>query len=352
MPGPSRLCWQNHMGPWAVEPEWFGRAVAAVRSGTWVPRAEEARFPRVALSIASNTGTVLVPRPPVALEPGDPADLSEPEPIDEYGAEFVVTADGVGIVELIGPLMKARSKFGGSSTVGVRKALSAMLADPSVSSIMLHVESPGGSVAGTPELADAVAAANKKKPVHAFIEDLGASAAVWVAFQAARVSANAAAQVGSIGAFCVLEDRSAMYEAAGVKVHVLATGPEKGAGVDGTPITDAQLAPFREFVDHAGAMFFAAVQKGRGLTDKRLAAVTSGRTWPAPAALELHLLDAVESWQAAVEACAAAGAKAAGPAGGRGGRTRARAAAAAARIVRVRAAGLGPAPAAGAPPAP
>lgn len=340
---PNPVCWQNHMGPWALEETYFREAVLAVQRGLWQPRAAMSRFPRVELQGPVVGAEVRLARPAPAPR-ADVIMLEDPEPDDPYGAGYVVTEGGVAIVELLGPLMKARSKFGGTSTVGVQRALRAALADQAVSAIMLHIESPGGSVAGTPELADAVAAADKVKPVHAFIEDLGASAAVWVGFQARRVTANAAAQVGSIGAFCVLEDVSKMYEAAGVKVHVLATGPEKGVGVPGTPLTDAAQAPFREYVNHAGAMFFEAVRKGRSLTEKRLDAVVSGRTWPAPAALELHLLDAVEAWPAALEAAAAAGAKAGKASAARPPRNRAKAAVLAARLVRVRAGAVGGAP--------
>lgn len=344
MPKTTPVCWQNHMGPWAIEADWFARAFALVKSGAWQPSLEMARLPRVTLA-----GEL---RP--AWKPGEgnsPAAFEDGygEAQDPMGAEYVVTSGGVAILELLGPIMKARSKFGGTSSVGMRRALQAAVADPNVRAIMLHVESPGGTVAGTPELADAVAAADKQKPVHAFIEDLGASAAVWIAFQARRVTANQAAQVGSIGAFSVLEDVSKVYEAAGVRVHVLATGPDKGVGVEGVPITEAQLAPFREFVAHAGEMFFAAVAKGRGLTEKRLAAVTSGRTWSAPQAEALHLLDAVEGWAAAMQAVQDAGDAAAKSAGRPARSNRARAALVAARIVRVRAAGLGLPPAAAAP---
>lgn len=333
------VCWQNHMGPWAIEADWFARAFALVKSGAWQPQVELAGLPRVTLG-----GELKRAAPVLAFD-----DEGFGEAQDPTGAEYVVTEGGVAILELLGPIMKARSKFGGTSSVGTRRALQAAVADPNVRAIMLHVESPGGTVAGTPELADAVAAADKQKPVHAFIEDLGASAAVWIAFQARRVTANQAAQVGSIGAFSVLEDVSKVYEAAGVRVHVLATGPDKGVGVEGAPITEAQLAPFREFVAHAGEMFFAAVAKGRGLTEKRLAAVTSGRTWSAPQAAELHLLDGVEGWAAAMKSLSDAGDAAAKLAGRPARSNRARAALATARLVRVRAAALGAPPSSAAP---
>ena len=345
-PRPNVACWQNHLGAWAIEPSWMQRALVAVQAGHWRPDVEMARLPRLDVSAVGRevrlVGGLRSGSAPAAPKAWDD-DGDGYEPFDPYAAGYVVTDGGVAVLELLGPLMKARSKYGGSSTVGLRAALRAAVADETVSAIMLHIESPGGSVAGTPELADAIAAANKQKPVHAYIEDLGASAAVWAGFQARRVTANATAHVGSIGVFSVLYDLSKAFDEAGLKVHVLSTGPDKGTGVEGAPITDAQLEPYREFVAYAGGLFNAAVQRGRGLTDKRLAAVVSGRTWAAPAALELFLIDAVEGWQDALEAVTEAGTKARKGSAPRAARPRA--AALAARLVRVRAAALGVSPA-------
>lgn len=333
MKPPNPTCWQNHMGVWAIEQAWFSAAVAAIRAGTWKPRAEMARFPRTFLhaSRPSIEGTPVTdakgdqwktfqPGGPIAIQislarPKAPAAFSDDDLFDDaedpVKTPYLLVDGGVAVIELLGPMMKARSKYGGASTLGIRDALNTAAADPAVSSILLHVESPGGTAAGTPELADTITAVDKRKPVHAYIEDMGASAALWAASAARRVTANATAQIGSIGAFLVLDDTSKAAELAGVKVHVLSTGPDKGVGVDGTAIAAEQLKPFQEWVDYLGKLFATAIQKNRGLTEKRLAAVTSGRCWAAPDALELKLIDAVEPWAAALKATAAAGAAAA-----------------------------------------
>ena len=167
---------------------------------------------------------------------------------------YFVTSEGVGILPLHGPSMKARSKYGGYSTVDARRQLRAMAADERVGAILLHIDSPGGHVAGTKELADDVAAVGQTKPVHAYIEDTGASAAYWVASQARTVAANAMAMVGSLGTFTVLYDLSRMAEMEGVQVHVVSTGERKGAAVPGTPVTDGDLAEAQRLVDGFDAL--------------------------------------------------------------------------------------------------
>ena len=213
--------------------------------------------------------------------------------------------NGVAVIDLAGPLMKFDSKFGGTNTVRARQALRAAVADPAASSILLHVDSPGGSVAGTAELAADVKSADGVKPVHAHIDDMGASAAYWIASQARKVTANAMAMVGSIGTLLVLEDTSQAMDAAGIKVHVLSTGAFKGAGADGAPVTPEQLAYMQSLVDGMNAGFLAAVGDGRQMDKKALANVADGRVWLAKEAKSLWLIDAVDSMDAVIGGMAA-----------------------------------------------
>lgn len=260
-------CWHNHTGPWLVLASWLNTMLSMVRAGTVPIRAQ---------------------MPDGSGDPGPGYTLM----------------NGVAVIDLAGPLMKFDSKFGGTNTVKARQAIRAAVADPQASSILLHVDSPGGSVAGTAELAADVKAADGVKPVHAHIDDLGASAAYWIASQARKITANAMAMVGSIGTLLVIEDTSKVMDAAGIKVHVLSTGPFKGAGTDGAPVTPDQLAYMQSLVDGMNAGFLTAVADGRQMDKKSLAAVADGRVWLAKEAKSLGLIDAVDSMDAVVGAMA------------------------------------------------
>jgi signal peptide peptidase SppA len=203
----------------------------------------------------------------------------------------------VATVQLAGPLMKAvGSMQSGTSTVQARRDLRQAAADPDVSAILLMVDSPGGTVAGTQDLAADVAAAAAKKPVWAFIDDLGASAAYWVASQATKVFANAGtAWVGSIGTLLVVYDVSGAAEEAGVKALVFGTGPLKGVATPGTVVTDDQQAYFKALVEDTQRSFDAAVAGGRGMTPDQLAAVKTGGAFLASDALRLNLIDGIQS---------------------------------------------------------
>ena len=136
--------------------------------------------------------------------------------------------------------------------------------------------------------------------VDAYAEDLCASAAYWIASQARRLTANATAFVGSIGAFAVLEDLSGLAAREGVQVRVVSTGPYKGLGIPGTPLTEAYVDEVQHHIDQVGQFFFHAVQSGRALSPTQVAAVTDGRLWIAAEAVPLKLLDGVQTFDQAL----------------------------------------------------
>ncbi len=222
---------------------------------------------------------------------------------DDAPAALSKTEDGIATIEIVGTMTKFGSSFSSTpGSVALRKEIREVTANDAVRGIFLLIDSPGGSVAGTADLAQEVARARAMKPVTAFVQDLGASAAFWVASQATRVVANDSALVGSIGAFTVLSDFSKMFEEAGVKVRVIRSGEFKGAGVPGTEITDAQLAEFQRVIDSLGDLFVAAVAKGRGMGIKMASKLADGRIHVASAALSLKLIDAVETFDEAMAA--------------------------------------------------
>jgi signal peptide peptidase SppA len=224
---------------------------------------------------------------------------STPAPKADAPMQLSPIADGksIAVIPIVGEMMKGQSSLGESaSTILIRRQLRQAAADPNVVGILLAIDSPGGTVAGTADLAADVLAARKQKPVYAQIEDLGASAAYWVASQAEKVFANqATALVGSIGTYLVVDDTSAANDAQGVKTLVFRTGPLKGAGIEGSPVTDEQAAHFQQIVNDLQVHFDSAVQKARKLTDNQLAQVRSGGVFAAGEALRLKLIDGIQS---------------------------------------------------------
>jgi signal peptide peptidase SppA len=246
--------------------------------------------------------------------------------------DYVVGENGIATVDLAGTLMKQTSSMsGGTSTVMARGTIRKMRSDKSVDGVMLRVDSPGGSAAGTMDLADDVYELAKVKPVCVYADGLMASAAMWVGSQGTEISAGADALVGSVGTYAVVYDVSKWAEAEGIKAHVIRAGEFKGAATPGTEVTDKQLAEYQRIVDALNQNFLDGLSRGRRMSGEQVKAVNDGRIHPAADAKKLGLIDFVENYDAAYArleqrvgvARARAGVGAGG--GGTNGRTKAEA---------------------------
>ena len=208
--------------------------------------------------------------------------------------------NGVAVIPISGYLMKGEvpawlAWFGiaATSQETIRAKIAEAVGNKAVDTIVLHIYSPGGQVAGGEETATAIAAAGKVKPVTAYIEDLGASMAYWLASGAGRIIANPNAEVGSIGIYTVYVDSAKEAEEMGLKVHVIRSGEYKGMGVAGAAITDKQIAGMQEVVDGLGANFIAAVAAGRGMKKTQVKPLATGQVWLAAGAKDVGLIDEV-----------------------------------------------------------
>lgn len=200
--------------------------------------------------------------------------------------------DGIALLDASGVLTKRGDFFEeGTATVALTAAVEAAAADQTVRGAVLRVESPGGTSAGIAELADAIYRLRQAKPTAAYIEDVGASAAYWLASQAERVYANRSALVGSIGTYAVVRDWSAAMEGGGVKTHVIRAGALKGAGTMGEKISDELLAELQKIVEGVNAFFLEGVARGRGLSPAVVAKLADGRIHMAEEAKRLGLID-------------------------------------------------------------
>jgi len=254
-------CATQHIGPWLIEAQWFNQALSAIEIGQFKPADDPTEDASVGYSLSN----------------------------------------GIATIPIRGHLMKGSSSFGGTSTVNLRRIIRTLSNEKQVKALMLHIDSPGGTAAGTSELANDIRQARGKKPVHAFIEDLGASAAYWIASQAGQISANRMAQVGSIGTMAVITDYSKAYEKNGVKVHAITTGAYKAAGAPGVQITPAQLKDFGSRIQDMNAQFLEAISIGRGVELDEVTEWATGQVWIAEKAMGLGLIDKVQSFEKAYQ---------------------------------------------------
>ncbi len=220
------------------------------------------------------------------------------------GGYAVEVNEGVAVVNLSGSTSKHYNSFSRStSTLMMRRTLRVLRRTEDIEGVVIHIDSPGGAVAGQKAFADEIKALADEKPTYAFIEDMGCSAAYWSASQCSRVYANDMAIVGSIGTYGVVYDSSKMAEDVGIKVHVIKAGEMKGAGVEGTAVTDEHLAKFQYEVDTLNEFFIDAVASGRPrVPAERVRELATGDVWIGKAAVDVGLVDEIGTLSSVVSA--------------------------------------------------
>ena len=211
--------------------------------------------------------------------------------------------DGVGVVAIRGPMLRQpgpfeRGTLRACDTEEITRAVEEAASRSDVSAIFLDIDSPGGSVNGTPELAQAVADAAKAKYVYAFSAGQMCSAAYWVASQADAIYATPSARLGSIGVILPVLDSSGAFDKAGLKVEVFAAGKFKGAGTPGVALTQDQRDWLQSEVEETGADFRSAVlARGRKIPDEAM----EGQTFSARKAMRMNLAGMVRNRAEAME---------------------------------------------------
>ena len=225
--------------------------------------------------------------------------LVDPSP----ASPLLSVQDGVGVIYIHGPMLRNPDLFdqivlGATNTEEIIAAVDEASARHDIQALFLDIDSPGGSVNGTPELAQAVAAASKKKHIYAFSSGQMCSAAYWVASQADAIYATPSARIGSIGVILPVVDSSAAFEQAGLKVEVFAAGRFKSAGTPGTSLTEEQRSWLQSDVEETATDFRAAVlARGRKIPDEAM----EGQTFSARNAMRFNMAGIVAGRGEAME---------------------------------------------------
>jgi signal peptide peptidase SppA len=209
--------------------------------------------------------------------------------------------DGVAIIPLMGTMSPRINLLadvsGGTSSELLARDIRAAAADPQVAGIVLQIDSPGGSVAGTQAAASAVLAARQQKPVLAIGEGTIASGAYWVGSAADRLFLSSGTDLaGSIGVRYVHSDVSRAEEAAGIKTTEIVAGKWKSAGSQHGPLTESTKQMLQDRVDAIYSVFVGDVAKHRGRsTEQVLADMADGRVFVGRQAVDAGLVDGFAS---------------------------------------------------------
>ncbi len=212
----------------------------------------------------------------------------------QRGDGFGGFGEKIAVVDIEGVIMQPKT---------VAEQLKRYGDDSSIKAIILHINTPGGGVAASQEMYDAVKRVRdqKKKRIVASIETVGASGGYYVASAANKIYADPGSVVGSIGVIAQWVNYGDLMRWAKLKDVTLKAGELKDAGNPSREMTPEEKAYFQSLIDDMHGQFIHAVAEGRKMKEADVKAIANGRVWTGEQALQLKLIDQVGDFQTCVE---------------------------------------------------
>lgn len=230
---------------------------------------------------------------PMAVHVATPrADDGGCEDIKKRVGRIYTRYSNVAVITIDGVIDKRISSFemecyGGVDLSDVDAALAQAANDPRVDTVVLDINSPGGSVIGVPDTAKRIADLRATKEVHAYINVMACSAGYYLASQADVIAASPSAIVGSIGVYCAILDASEYYAEMGMKMQFIKAGEFKTMGTEWMPLTPDETKILQDGVNTDYAQFKASCTALRPIEDSTM----QGQWFTAEEGQTLKLVD-------------------------------------------------------------
>jgi protease-4 len=159
--------------------------------------------------------------------------------------------------------------------------------------VIVHIDSPGGTTAGSEQLYDSLRALQEKKPMVVVVDGLAASGAYIAALSAEHIIAQDTSLVGSIGVLFQYPNFTEVLKTIGIKVEEVKSSPLKAAPNGFEPTSPEARAAIEAIVLDSYAWFKGLVKDRRKLDDAQLARVVDGRVFTGRQGVGLKLVDSL-----------------------------------------------------------
>jgi protease-4 len=172
--------------------------------------------------------------------------------------------------------------------------------DPSVRAVLLRINSPGGTTAGSEALFASIRAIAERKPVVAVLGEVAASGGYITALAADHIVARGNTLTGSIGVILEYPDLTGVMDRLGIDLETVRSSELKAEPSPFRPTNAAARARDEALVAESFAWFRGLVGERRGLSGDALDAVANGGVFTGRIALDNGLVDAIGGEQAAL----------------------------------------------------
>lgn len=200
----------------------------------------------------------------------------------------------VALISLSGVITADGDDYLGQETISsktITKFLEEAEKKDSIKAVLLEVNSGGGSVVATDEIATQLK--KMKKPVVALIREVGASGAYWIASACDYIIANRMSITGSIGVISSYLEFSQLMKKYGVGYERLVAGDKKDMGSSFKQLTSEEKKVWQLKLDKIHDFFIKEIAQNRNLKEEKVQALATGEFFLGLEAKELGLIDEV-----------------------------------------------------------
>lgn len=172
--------------------------------------------------------------------------------------------------------------------------------DPSVVGVIMHINSPGGSVYASEKIYKEINKLKEtNKPVYAVMQELAASGGYYISAPCEKIFASNETFTGSIGVIMQSYSLEGLFEKYGIKEQNITTGKMKDAGSPGKALDKEEKEYLQNLVDSAFSRFVKVVADGRDMSEADVRKLADGRIYDGSQAVENGLVDSIGDLEAA-----------------------------------------------------
>ncbi len=199
-------------------------------------------------------------------------------------AEQDLTPNNLQRISLVGPIMEVSE---------VLEQIEAASNNQHIKGVLLVVDSPGGAVAPSVEIAYAIKRLKRKKPVVVYASGTIASGSYYASIWADKIIANPGSMVGSIGVIMQGADLSELMDKIGIKSQVVQAGKYKQIGTPDRPWKSYEINELNKVIQGTYDMFTQDVADARGLDIKKRDTFANAHIFTAAQAQKVGLVDSL-----------------------------------------------------------
>ncbi|MFM2064952.1 MAG: hypothetical protein RLZZ507_4623, partial [Cyanobacteriota bacterium] len=212
----------------------------------------------------------------------------------------------IAIVYAEGEIVDGKGEDGQIGGDRFAKIFNKIRQDENVKSVVLRINSPGGSATASEIMQREIKLTQQVKPVIVSMGDVAASGGYWIASNSNRIFAEPNTITGSIGVFGVLFNGQKLANNNGITWDTVKTGQYADTQTFSRPKSPQELALYQRSVNRIYNMFINKVAQGRKLPQQKVAEIAQGRIWSGAAAKQIGLVDEIGGLNVAIQYAAKA----------------------------------------------